>query len=174
MTKLQKKIYKYNQQYYQTHREERKKYNIFHQEDLKKYAKEYYHLHQEEAKKYRQQHKSKYLKYIKMKRKTDINFKIRDCLRCRFRAALNGISKSKSILKLIGCSIDYLKQHLESNFKKGMSWTNYGYYGWHIDHIKPCVSFDLSKESEQKKCFNWKNLQPLWAEDNWSKNCKVL
>jgi len=52
-----------------------------------------------------------------------------------------------------------------------MSWNNHG--EWHIDHIKPCTSFDLSKLSEQKKCFHYKNLQPLWAKDNLSKGAKI-
>jgi hypothetical protein len=53
-----------------------------------------------------------------------------------------------------------------------MSFKNYG--KWHIDHIRPCASFDLSKASEQKECFHYTNLQPLWAEDNLSKGIKVL
>jgi len=72
-------------------------------------------------------------------------------------------------MKLVGCSIDQLKQHIEKQFKKGMSWDNWGIYGWHIDHIKPCASFDLTKESEQKKCFHYTNLQPLWAKENLKK-----
>lgn len=70
-------------------------------------------------------------------------------------------------MELVGCSIDKLKQHLESKFTEGMSWDNYG--DWHVDHIKPCASFDLSDPEQQRLCFNYKNLQPLWAADNLSK-----
>lgn len=55
-----------------------------------------------------------------------------------------------------------------------MSWDNYGKLGWHCDHIKPCASFNLNLESEQRLCFNYTNYQPLWAKDNWSKGCKIL
>ena len=51
-----------------------------------------------------------------------------------------------------------------------MSWDNYG--DWHIDHIRPCCSFDLSKIEEQEKCFHYSNLQPLWAEENMTKGGK--
>ncbi len=53
-----------------------------------------------------------------------------------------------------------------------MSWENYG--KWHVDHILPCASFDLGKPEEQFKCFNYKNLQPLWATDNLKKQAKIL
>ena len=53
-----------------------------------------------------------------------------------------------------------------------MSWDNYGTHGWHIDHIRPCASFDLSDEEQQKICFHYTNLQPLWAEDNLKKSKK--
>jgi hypothetical protein len=72
--------------------------------------------------------------------------------------------KSLSTINLIGCSIEHLRRHLAFQFQPGMSWSNYG--KWHIDHIRPCAKFDLSKESEQKKCFHYTNLQPLWAKDN--------
>ena len=52
----------------------------------------------------------------------------------------------------------------------GMSWDNMG--KWHLDHIKPCKTFDLSKQEEQLKCFNYKNIQPLWATDNLKKGSK--
>ena len=74
---------------------------------------------------------------------------------------------------LIGCSIEELKQHLEKQFTLGMNWKNYG-YGWHVDHIKPCAFFDFSKEEEQKKCFNYTNLQPLWATENFKKRDNIL
>lgn len=75
----------------------------------------------------------------------------------------------KSITYL-GCSIQTFKTHLENKFLPGMSWENKGL--WHIDHIRPCASFDLSKEDELKKCFHYTNMQPLWAEDNLRKGSK--
>ena len=71
-----------------------------------------------------------------------------------------------------------LKQYLEKQFTKGMSWDNYGNPNgdhtscWHIDHIKPCASFDLTQEDQQKECFHYTNLQPLWAIDNLKKGGK--
>jgi hypothetical protein len=76
-------------------------------------------------------------------------------------------------MELLGCTIDFFKNHLESKFVEGMSWQNYG-KGWHIDHIIPCVSFDLSKPEEQRKCFHFSNLQPLWAVDNIRKGTKIV
>jgi hypothetical protein len=102
------------------------------------------------------------------RRKVDINFRLLYSLRHRLNMALKGKNKSVSTIKLLGCSIDLFRLHLESKFTKRMSFNNYG--KWHIDHIKPCASFDLSKESEQRKCFHYTNLQPLWAYDNLSKN----
>ena len=105
--------------------------------------------------------------YITKKLRIDKTLRILFNLRSRIYKVLKGNPKLSTTTKLIGCSIDKLKHHLESKFTKGMSWSNYG--TWHIDHIKPCASFDLSKPSEQRKCFNYKNLQPLWAKDNLSK-----
>ena len=81
------------------------------------------------------------------------------------------IGKSDRTMKLIGCSWKDLKKHLENQFVNGMSWDNYG--EWHIDHIIPCASFDLSDPNQQRICFNFRNLQPLWAKDNLSKGSKI-
>jgi len=70
----------------------------------------------------------------------------------------------------VGCSVDHLRAHLESKFEAGMTWDNYG--EWHVDHIRPCASFDLSDPKELAECFNWSNLQPLWAKENISKGAK--
>jgi len=81
-----------------------------------------------------------------------------------------GNKKSSVSAKLLGCTIQELREHIESKFKKGMTWQNKGKYGWHIDHIRPCASFDLSKPEEQAKCFHWTNLQPLWWHENIRKS----
>jgi hypothetical protein len=89
-------------------------------------------------------------------------------LRSRVVRALKGGMKSGSITELIGCTIEVCRQHLESQFEDGMSWDNHG--EWHIDHRRPCASFDLVNEEEQIMCFHYTNLQPLWATDNLSKS----
>jgi hypothetical protein len=99
-------------------------------------------------------------------RHNNINFRLVSNLRSRLNLAIKNNSKFSSISKVLGCSIEYLKKHLENQFKEGMNWQNYGLKGWHIDHIKPCASFDLSNPKEQAKCFHYSNLQPLWAEEN--------
>jgi hypothetical protein len=91
----------------------------------------------------------------------------------RIRKALGGyIKKSKKTQDLIGCSIEQLWVHLEKSFKTGMTRENYG--KWHMDHIRPCASFDLSKPEEQYKCFHYTNLQALWAHENFSKGSKYV
>lgn len=103
---------------------------------------------------------------------TNVRYRLRHNLHGRLRVALKaqGVKKTTSTMKLCGCSLEKLKQHLESQFTEGMSWGNKGQ--WHIDHIKPCAAFDLSDVEEQKKCFHYTNLQPLWAIDNMKKGAK--
>ena len=74
--------------------------------------------------------------------------------------------------ELLGCTIKECCKYIEEKFIDGMSWENMG--EWHIDHIQPCSSFDLSKDDEQKKCFHFSNLQPLWKHDNLSKGDKLF
>jgi len=107
------------------------------------------------------------------RRREKIEFKIRGNLANRLRSAIKNNSKSEKTELLIGCSFEFLKKHIESQWSEGMSWDNYTTKGWHIDHIIPCASFDLSKEEEQKKCFHYTNLQPLWWYDNLSKHSKL-
>lgn len=113
---------------------------------------------------------------FKKRLKTDTHFRfvfnarayVRTCLRNR------NIKKIDKFINLLGCSIEYFQTHIQKQFKLGMAWENYGYYGWHIDHILPCDSFDLKKESEQRKCFHYTNLRPLWARENFLKGAKII
>jgi len=105
------------------------------------------------------------------RRNTDPAFKLLGNLRNRLWYAIKGNTKSARTMELIGCTVEYLMLYLENQFTEGMTWENYG--EWHIDHIVPCASFDFTKEEEQFKCFNYKNLQPLWAEDNFKKRDKM-
>lgn len=103
--------------------------------------------------------------------KTDFIFRLAHILRRRIRIAIKRSSKLTNTVELLGCTIKELKKHLELNFINGMTWENQG--KWHIDHIKPCSFFDLSKPEEQQKCFHYSNLQPLWAIDNLKKSNKL-
>ena len=111
----------------------------------------------------------KFAVYVKNRKRTDHNFKMRLTLRSRLGTALSRqkASKSDSTMELVGCPIEFLRGYLEARFQEGMNWENHG--EWHVDHIRPCASFDLSDPEQQRKCFHYTNLQPLWASDNLSK-----
>lgn len=120
-------------------------------------------------KKYRRENESKLKQQKKEwedRQKNNPLFKIKRNLRRRINHALKGKNKSSNTVTLLGCDIDKFKLYLESLWEDGMSWDNYGRHGWHIDHIRPCHSFDLSNESEQLSCFHYSNQRPLWATDN--------
>lgn len=104
----------------------------------------------------------------KERRQTDVNYKIKTNLRGRIYKAVKQNIKSESTMILIGCSIEELKIYLSAMFTEGMNWNNYG--KWHIDHIKPCAAFDLSDPIQQKECFHYSNLQPMWAIENIRKS----
>jgi len=138
----------------------------------------YYKKNKDKIKKYYHKNKqkilSRQLEYVNKRRVYDLNFKILKNLRARLWHALAGKRKTASTIELVGCSQDELISHLESQFTDGMSWDNYGVHGWHIDHIVPCASFDMSDENQQKQCFHYTNLQPLWAKDNLTKGNKTI
>lgn len=107
---------------------------------------------------------------VKNKKATDPQFKIRFLMRNRIWMALQrGVAKSGSTVELVGCSMAEFKSHIESRWLNGMSWENYGKHGWHLDHIRPCNSFDLTDPTQQRICFHHSNVRPLWAKDNLSK-----
>jgi hypothetical protein len=102
----------------------------------------------------------------------DILFLLKKQLRRRLTEAVKNNQKSGSAIKDLGCSIEEFKRYLESKFQPGMTWDNYG--EWHIDHIRPLSSFDLSDPEQLKIACHYTNLQPLWAKDNLSKGNKYV
>lgn len=109
--------------------------------------------------------------YRNAKFASDIQYRLRMVCKNRIWWALRGVAdKSAKTETLIGCTMLELKTHLERQFTEGMSWDNYG--KWHIDHIIPCAAFDLTDPVQQRQCFHYSNLQPLWAADNFSKGKK--
>ncbi len=148
------------------------KYAEQNKEKISVYKIEWRDNNTEKIKKYQQNNKSRRNKLRRERYQIDIDYKIIEILRGRLTRALKNNWKSGRTISLLGCSIEELKQHLQSQFTEGMSWDNHSFYGWHIDHIKPCSKFDLSDPKQQELCFNYTNLQPLWMEDNLRKGNK--
>jgi hypothetical protein len=98
------------------------------------------------------------------RRKTDIAYKLLLRIRNRLWHTVRG-NRASHAKDLVGCTLTYLKAHLEAQFKGCMSWDNYG-KAWHIDHIVPCRYFDLSTERGKRHCFHYTNLRPLWKKTN--------
>lgn len=105
------------------------------------------------------------------RRQQNPGLRMRSNLSRRINKAIKGISKSAHTVELVGCSIEFFMSHLQSLFRPGMTWENYGPV-WHVDHIKPCAKFDLTDPEQQKICFHWTNQQPLFALENIKKSDK--
>jgi Prasinovirus endonuclease VII len=114
-------------------------------------------------------------KWARIRRRTDMSYRIAACLRARVGHALRAYqvaqreSVTASIRELQGCAVSELISYLESKFLPGMTRENYGRKGWHVDHIRPLCSFDLTHPEQRRVAFHYTNLQPLWASDNWGK-----
>lgn len=137
-----------------------------------KMGKEAFNTHRKELYiKNREIHKLK--RQEKMK---DPLFKITKVLRDRLYHAVRKAKAQKysHTEKLLGCEFTEFKKYIESLWDSEMSWENYGHGEgkWVLDHIVPCASFNLLLEEDQKKCFHYSNLQPLWFSDNAEKSSK--
>jgi len=101
---------------------------------------------------------------------TDVGYRLHKTLAGRIRDEMRGVRKKTQRTELlIGCTIEELIKFIESQFKEGMSWGNWSTNGWHIDHRIPVSWFNLENEGCKKLAFSYKNLQPLWSEDNLKK-----
>lgn len=153
----------YDANYYQNNREQKLEQSIIYGQE-----------HKEEKQIYDQNRLPTILLQRKERYNSDLNYKLVCNLRSRLYVALKRNKKGWHTMELLACSIEELKVHIENKFIDGMSWDKIMSGEIHIDHIIPCASFDFSKEEDQKKCFHYTNLQPLWAEDNRKKYKKVL
>lgn len=108
--------------------------------------------------------------YVNRREKRDVTYRLLRRLRTRLWFAVRG-KKSETTAGLLGCTLPELRTHLEKQFVPGMTWENYGPV-WHVDHRKPCAKFDLTDPVQQRECFHFSNLQPLFAGDNLRKGDK--
>jgi hypothetical protein len=107
------------------------------------------------------------IKYIQ-NRNLDPNYKLKYAMRSNLSKSVcrlhNGV-KSERTMKYVGCSLEFLKNWFEYLFDNNMNWNNHGSY-WHIDHIRPCSSYNLQKQEDIYSCYHWSNLRPLKKEEN--------
>ena len=183
----------YNERNKDKLKEQKKAYNERNKEKIIEYKKDwrksnrerllvkskiYYETNKETLKiKYKNYRSSQEIKQkrndkLRLKRKNDIQYKLKCILRKRLKTALSHNFKKGSAVNDLGCTISELKIYLENKFQPGMTWENYGQFGWHIDHIKPLSSFDLTDRKQLLEACHYTNLQPLWWQDNLSKSDK--
>lgn len=128
-------------------------------------------------KKYYNEHRETELARTKATHKrllaTNPSFKMAHYMRKRMRTALNGTNKSESTKELLGCDIEFFQKWIEYQFIKEMTMQNYGSV-WHLDHVVPCASFDLTNSFNQRKCFHWTNYQPMLGDENIAKGDKIM
>lgn len=122
---------------------------------------------------YRKNNKEKvnknYREYMKKYRDNNPSFRMHKRISWIIKSCLDQKASSSYIFSKLGYNIDELKIHLESLFKHGMTWSNYG--EWHIDHVTPqsWLPFTNTDDENFTKCWSLQNLQPLWAKDNMKK-----
>ncbi len=157
--------------------EEREKKNILAREAARKRKENpLYRQKLSERDKIRRNENREYLKKVRRercKRRYDTNtaYKLEVLLKTGFYKAIKRKSgkKQKSIMKIIGCTQEFLKEYISNQFKPEMNWLNHGKI-WEIDHIIPIDSFNLESLEEQKKCFHYSNLQPLFKTTEIAKS----
>lgn len=123
-----------------------------------------------------QNHMEHIKRKMRLRRQTDVCFRIKTDIRAAIHRGLSMVGKRKThrSIQYLGCTLERLKAYLESLFKPGMTWDNLCKFGWHIDHCFPLAWFDLRQRQQREAAFHYTNLQPLWAAENWSKGARHL
>jgi hypothetical protein len=169
------------EKYRDIERRSKKKHYERNKPRIKRYLDRTKKIRKERAAKWFQKNKDKVREkrnaYARKRRAGSLEIRLKDNMRRRFNSFIKG--GRKKMISYVGLTLDELKVYLESKFypnpKTGedMSWDNYGYYGWHIDHIIPLSKFDFNNDGDAKKAFHYTNLQPLWAKDNFEKGDRI-
>lgn len=152
-----------------------KEYNIKNKKEVTIKKRSYYLRNREKflayRKEYAEKNRDNINKHTRKRYSADIRFKIANNLRRKLSNIIRSAKAKKAAdtFLILGCDINFFIKHIENQFLQGMSWSNHGKFGWHLDHIRPISSFDIIDHEQQKKCFHYTNLQPLWAFDNLSK-----
>lgn len=130
---------------------------------------------QEWRKKNLAKHRKNCRKYVQQRRKTDPNFRLNRNVSGAIGASLRGNKNGRRWGSIVGYTLNELKNHLEKQFTKGMTWKTYGKNGWVIDHKIPISAFNFTEinHTDFKKCWALKNLQPMWAVANMEKHAKL-
>lgn len=159
------KISEYHKAYYQENAEKVKGRVQAYKESQKERVDAY-------NRQYRAEHSKEHAEYIKKRRLEDPKYKMVCAVRNMLNNAFNKrmkVGKKKQAEEILGCSIEFFIEYLQSQFKEGMTIENHG--EWHIDHIIPLSS--AKTEEDVIKLNHYTNLQPLWAKDNISKRNKI-
>jgi hypothetical protein len=123
-------------------------------------------------KSYRKRNAKKCNEYFTNRHKNDPSYRLICNLRCRLNQAIKKEYRAGSAIRDLGCTIDELWVHLESQFQPGMTRENLG-MAWELDHIYPLSKANLLDRAEFLAVNNWRNLQPLTPEQNNTKNGTV-
>jgi len=166
-----------NRKYEKSNREKirtrSKKWRTKNSEKIKAKDKKYYHENYERNKKRRKE----YMKiYKREKSRNDPIYRLNSNVRTNIWRSLKGEKGKRRWETLVNYTLEDLRKHLESQFKDGMTWQNYGKSGWEIDHRIPISLFNIKSYNSKgfKKCWALENLQPMWEKENITKSNKLF
>lgn len=162
---------KYREENPEKIKEQKKKYREDHAEEIAAKKRAAYMANPEyfkaRSRAWREKNKAKYNAYSKKRLDDDINARLAH----RLRTQIGSYIHRHTAVEELGCTIREFREYLAERFLEGMTWQNYG--EWHVDHIKPLASFDLTDEEQFKVACHYTNLQPMWAKDNLQKGRKI-